>query len=165
VRTSTKTLFSCTSLKRSCPGCVPAGAGRKQILGAAASAYQGDVRVSWLTNGFEQFSCSGLTDGIHFLSSPHSSRKRIRKFSARDVGHLCIETVSALAVNTSLEYTDIEIHDNESTENISSVNFLAALAALGPNTTLKTLRHHPKLDSFDIDQVKKLLSLLEELWT
>jgi hypothetical protein len=79
--------------------------------------------------------------------------------AAHDVSHLCIETVSALAVNKSLEYLDIQIHCKE---NISSVDFLATLAALGLNTTLKTLRLHPKLDSFDSDQVKELLSLIRK---
>jgi hypothetical protein len=79
--------------------------------------------------------------------------------AASDVSHLCLETVSALAVNISLEYLDIEIKGDES---ISSVDYLATLAALGPNTTLKTLRLHPKLDSFDSDQVKELLSLIRK---
>jgi hypothetical protein len=79
--------------------------------------------------------------------------------AASDVGHLCIDTVSALAVNKSLEYLDIKINGDES---ISSVDYLAALAALGPNTTLKALRLHPKLDSFDSDQVKELLSLIRK---
>jgi hypothetical protein len=79
--------------------------------------------------------------------------------AAHDVSHLCIETVSALAVNKSLEYLDIQIHCKES---ISSADYLATLAALGPNTTLKTLRLHPKLDSFDSDQVKELLSLIRK---
>jgi hypothetical protein len=65
--------------------------------------------------------------------------------------------VSALAVNAFLEYLDIEIHGDE---NISSVDYLATLAALGPNTALKTLLLHPKLDSFDSDLVKELLSLI-----
>jgi hypothetical protein len=52
---------------------------------------------------------------------------------------------------------DIEIHAYESIENISSVDYLATLAALGPNTTLHL---HPKLDSFDSDEVKELLSLI-----
>jgi hypothetical protein len=79
--------------------------------------------------------------------------------AARDVSHLCIETVSALAVNMSLEYLDIEISGDE---RISSVDYLATLAALGPNTTLKTLRLHPKLDSFESDQVEELLSLIRK---
>jgi hypothetical protein len=37
-----------------------------------------------------------------------------------------------------------------------------ALAALGPNTTLKTLLLHPKLDSFDSDQIEELLSLIRK---
>ena len=79
--------------------------------------------------------------------------------AASDAGHLCLKKVSALAVNASLEYLDIEIKGDES---ISSVDYLAALAALGRNTTLKTLRLHPKLDSFDSDQVEELLSLIRK---
>jgi hypothetical protein len=79
--------------------------------------------------------------------------------AARDVGHLCMETVSALAVNTSLEYLNIKTNGKES---ISSVDYLAALAALWPNKTLKTLRLRPNLDSFDSDQVKELLSLVRK---
>jgi hypothetical protein len=70
-----------------------------------------------------------------------------------------METVSALAVNTSLECLDIRISGEKS---ISSVDYLAALAALGPNTTLKTLLLHPQLDLFDNDQVKELLSLIRK---
>jgi hypothetical protein len=77
--------------------------------------------------------------------------------ATRDTGPLCIETVFALAVNTSLEYLEIKDH-----QSISSVDYLTALAALGSNTTLKTLRLHPKLDSFDSDQVKELLSLIRK---
>jgi hypothetical protein len=75
--------------------------------------------------------------------------------AAGDVGHLCIETASAVAVNTSLEYLDGD-------ETISSVDYIAALAALGPNTTLKTLLLHPKLDSFDSNQVEELMSLVRK---
>jgi hypothetical protein len=79
--------------------------------------------------------------------------------AAHDVSYLCIDTVSALAVNTSLEYLDIEISGDES---ISSIDYLATLAALGSNTTLKTLRLHPKLDSFDNNQVEELLLLIRK---
>jgi hypothetical protein len=95
-----------------------------------------------------------------------------KEADARVVGRLCIETVSTLAVNASLEYLDIKIKDpfpfwsrvrhrrHNDNENISSVDYIAALAALGPNTTLKTLRLHPDLDSFGSDQVEELLSLV-----
>jgi hypothetical protein len=72
--------------------------------------------------------------------------------TARDVGHLRLLAVSALAVNTSLDYLDIEINGFDSAlgyASISSVDCLATLAALGSKTTLKTLRIRPKLDSFD----------------
>jgi hypothetical protein len=81
---------------------------------------------------------------------------------ARDLGRLCIATVSALAWNTSLENLNIksEIEGGDIGDNISFVDYLAALAELGPNTTLKTLLLHPSLDSFGSDQVDELLAVI-----
>jgi hypothetical protein len=73
------------------------------------------------------------------------------------VGPLCIETVSTLAENTSLENLDI---DGKNDSKISPADYLTALEALGPNTTLKTLRLYPNLSSFGSDQAEKLLSLI-----
>jgi hypothetical protein len=118
---------------------------------------QWDDEIDMHNGGFAR-----LRETVSFLrinASLKSLRLVCNKTAAHDVGPLCIETVSTLAVNTSLENLEI---DGKNDSKISSLDYLAALEALGPNTALKTLRLHPNLDSFDSDQVKELLSLIRK---
>jgi hypothetical protein len=111
-------------------------------------------------NEIEHCGLVRLRETVPFLRINKSlklSRMLCEDADARGVGVLCFETVSTVAVNSSLELLDIFI---KSSEGISSIEYLVALAELGPNTTLKTLLLHPNLDSFGGDQVKGLVALI-----
>jgi hypothetical protein len=59
--------------------------------------------------------------------------------------------------DTSLEYLECKTDGASALSNISRLSQL-----WGPNKALKTLRLHQKLDSFDSDQVKEVLSFDSE---
>jgi hypothetical protein len=79
------------------------------------------------------------------------------------VGTLCIDTVAMLEDNISLEVLDICSHGYNYHSFISPDNYFTVFESLQKNTTLKTLRLHPKQNSISEDgEIKHLISLLEK---
>jgi hypothetical protein len=68
----------------------------------------------------------------------------------------CIDTVAILEDNISLEVLDIK------NDGISPDNYFSALESLQTNTTLKTLRLCPKLDSISDAEMHRFISLVKK---
>jgi hypothetical protein len=73
------------------------------------------------------------------------------------VATFCIDTVAMLGDNSSLEVLHVRSRD------FSLSNYFTALESLQTNTTLKTLRLHPNLNSIrDGGKIKHLISLVKK---
>jgi hypothetical protein len=72
---------------------------------------------------------------------------------------LCLDTVAMLKDNTSLEILDIQNYG------VGHDDYFTALESLQTNTTMKTLRLHPKSDAIrDDGKIKHLISLVKKIY-
>jgi hypothetical protein len=97
---------------------------------------------------------------LPFLSVNGSLKRLTLQLGTKDADRrfaaLCVDTVSALQNNASLDYLEIGIFGMDPSE------YAASLESLQQNPTLKTLLLHPNLESVTCDEKDRVVAALEK---